>query len=842
MSDDAIASPLNLLSEEEHAREVLLLSFTLNLEFWERYALSVARGLGARVTVVGDAAMTQGEPGHVHHAGITYLDGRAVCKKGGAFHPKLLVIADEDYATVAIGSGNATLSGWHDNAELWTVMRGDSSGAPDTFSELAAWLRGLSEYIRFSGGVESAFARVAGLLEQLPPSDVGPRLLTSRTQPILGQLPQLDSGVDELVVASPFYDRASTAFRALIERLEPERIRLLLQPRDIVASGDSLAVLLGERGEQAESIASDRYYHGKLIEWVTGGRRFALTGSPNLSSSALQRTLVEGGNCELAVLSEITVTLTPPSGGTITHDELAAIIFDSRFDAPPAITLLGVMLGPDRIVVTLARPLADVSILEYAVSGAWEVAAVLPAHRDTVELEILLAPGCAVRVRQGVLVSNVCFAADPTRFSRTRVEHVGRVRTDEEDVFRDASVANAFAHDLAELRQFLVQPQPSSAGLGGGGSSAGSSASFTSWEEYLDACEAHIGERLLAYGLALPAVGVGEGRRGEGRREEANVSTLEEEGEESVASDTDAAAGVEPDTASAPPHFGDLAAHQRRRYQRWCERLAELSSELPFAGRLVALRLILDAVRGELFPRREEWFPIVARATEALGVTTEAFDEERRKAASLAAVALAAMRGTLRHFGAWEALRFPYERAASAVVPLLEHADADVIERYAAPLESFFGLAVRPSAVEALIASLLVPDPIAEATRLAEEELGLSAERRGSVIELNNEITGDPRRTLLAVVSLCEKATVAVSTPSWAKHRSFAVWRAPELVLVTHNRGGVRGALYELRGFGPGTFKDDLPGLPKPREEWARNQQPPERARMLIEMISADLL
>ena len=122
MSDDAIASPLNLLSEEDEAREVLLLSFTLNLEFWERYALSVARGLGARVTVVGDAAMTQGEPGQVRYAGITYLDGRAACRSGGAFHPKLLVIASDDYATVAIGSGNATLSGWHANAELWTVL------------------------------------------------------------------------------------------------------------------------------------------------------------------------------------------------------------------------------------------------------------------------------------------------------------------------------------------------------------------------------------------------------------------------------------------------------------------------------------------------------------------------------------------------------------------------------------------------------------------------------------------------------------------------------------------------------------------------------------------------
>src|SRR5919109_1898890 len=104
-----IASPLTLLHEEQAAEEVLSLSYTLNLGFWERYALSVARGLGARVTVVADAGMASADVGYVHHAGITYLDGRAVCKAGGAFHPKLLLIAGKNYATVAIGSGNVTL-------------------------------------------------------------------------------------------------------------------------------------------------------------------------------------------------------------------------------------------------------------------------------------------------------------------------------------------------------------------------------------------------------------------------------------------------------------------------------------------------------------------------------------------------------------------------------------------------------------------------------------------------------------------------------------------------------------------------------------------------------------
>lgn len=843
---DAISSPLDLLGQEEQAREVLLLSFTMNLEFWERYALSVARGLGARVTVVGDAAMVEAAPGHVRFAGITYLDGRAICKGGGAFHPKLLVIAAEDYATAAIGSGNTTLSGWHDNAELWTVLRGDKDGAPATFASLASWLRALPTSVRLSPRVEQSLGNVAELLEQLPATEPGPQLLTTLNQPILEQLP-LEAGVDELVVASPFYDRRGRALQELLERLEPQQTRLFLQPRDLVADGGILAALLSDYDGQAETIDSGRYYHGKLIEWAVGGHRFALIGSPNLSWPALGQTVDDGGNCELALLSEITSSLGPPSGGNFEREQLAAIVFDARFEAPPALVLLGVLRAPDRIAITLGRALEEAGVLEYLVGTAWEPAAAVPPGMDDVELEVALDAGVAVRVRRGELVSNVCFVADPSRFTRTRVEHLGRVRTDEEGVFRDPSIADAFAHDLAELRQFLVQAPTSGGGSGGrAGGSGGGQISFTSWEEYLDACEAHLGERLLAYGLALPALGSGEGRR-----EEGGIGTLDDDtAEEAVgvdggpgsgaaeASDGTGTPGAD-DEAHPAPRFDSLTAHQRRRYERWCERLAELAPQLPYAGRLIALRLILDAVRGGLFSRRDVWLPLVAAATGAIGVGGEAFEQERSRAASLAAVALAAMRGQLSRYGEWEQLRFPYEDAVDAVTPLLPYAEPDAIERYAAPLEPFFGPGVQPTAVDELLDSLLEPDPIAETVRLVGEELGLSAERHGNVIELNDPVRGDPRRILLSIISLCEKTTVAVKTPDWVNgQQALAVWRAPELVLIMRNQAGVRGALYELRGFGPGTFKDDIESMPRPVVQWTSDSQTPGRVADLMDQIS----
>jgi len=133
---ERFASPLSLLMEADVADEVLALTYTFNAAFWEQTALSIARQLRARVTVVADAAMATVDPRAVRKAGITYFDGRAIAHKGGAFHPKLFVIAEPRKAVVAVGSGNLSLPGWHGNAEMWTVMRGSGDGAPAAFGGL----------------------------------------------------------------------------------------------------------------------------------------------------------------------------------------------------------------------------------------------------------------------------------------------------------------------------------------------------------------------------------------------------------------------------------------------------------------------------------------------------------------------------------------------------------------------------------------------------------------------------------------------------------------------------------------------------------------------------------
>ena len=163
--------------------------------------------------------MARNDPRSVRRAGRSYLAGLAYAH-GAAFHPKLMVLAGPEHATIAVGSGNTTLAGWQANAELWTVLRVDSEQSPTAVPELSAWLRDLPEKVRFSAGVPQALGRVAALLDRLhrdrTPTAPQVRVVSSLRSPIIDQLPH--GPVDELAVFAPFYDRRSMALRRLLER------------------------------------------------------------------------------------------------------------------------------------------------------------------------------------------------------------------------------------------------------------------------------------------------------------------------------------------------------------------------------------------------------------------------------------------------------------------------------------------------------------------------------------------------------------------------------------------------------------------------------------------------
>ena len=127
-------SPLTLLREWRDRpdgaplREVLIMGYTLDLVFLERYCVPTARALGARVTVLGDAGQAVHAAVDVRYAGRSYQHGHASC--GGAFHPKLMALLGDEDIRIAVGSGNPTMSGWGHNHEIWLVLRSERQRGP----------------------------------------------------------------------------------------------------------------------------------------------------------------------------------------------------------------------------------------------------------------------------------------------------------------------------------------------------------------------------------------------------------------------------------------------------------------------------------------------------------------------------------------------------------------------------------------------------------------------------------------------------------------------------------------------------------------------------------------
>lgn len=116
-----LQSPLTLLRNWDRGplREVLITGgYTLDLVFFERHCVPLARSLGARVTILSDAHQSVHDAADVRYAGRTYQHGHVGCR--GAFHPKLAVLVGDDDVWIAIGSGNpphrdgdtTTNSGW----------------------------------------------------------------------------------------------------------------------------------------------------------------------------------------------------------------------------------------------------------------------------------------------------------------------------------------------------------------------------------------------------------------------------------------------------------------------------------------------------------------------------------------------------------------------------------------------------------------------------------------------------------------------------------------------------------------------------------------------------------
>jgi hypothetical protein len=846
-------SPLALLDEVQRAREVLVLTYTATLEYFERLVLSDARALGALVTIVSDATMVHPDPVVVRRAGTQYLDGRALCPSG-AFHPKLLVIVGDDQARVAIGSGNLTMAGWHANAELWTVLRADADGGPSTLRQVSGFLRDLAgSDVTLSVGVEGALLRTADQLDELPAQEPGPTLLHSLHTPIAEQLPA-DGPVDELVLYAPFHDAALAGTRALLDHFDPTTWTAYVQLETEV-NGSTLASLARHRrgrvawvsrqlpGDDGAMIPDERYWHGKLVQWRRGDTRWSLIGSPNLSAPALLRTTASG-NCELALVHEARDDLAPLQGDAPPGGVEGLTRTPTDQDDRPGLVLLSATSHIGTVAVHLHEPLALSGVLQrYDIADdLWRTSATLSPGSVTYQVDLATAPiGQAVRiVRDDHATSNGVFVADPERLRRRQEKAIGKVRATPAEIAR-LGLGEHLLADLDELRSHLLRagatvpaagPPTDAPGQEGDDHPppAARPTDGLSLDDFLAACDPVLGQSMTEFSLLLPAL------PGVGAALDETVGTLDADDDMDV---------DERGSDTGEPTLGEELRHQttsqRDRYRRFLERLIDRASQYPMVVRNLAAHSTLHAVAADIWDE-DEWPLVLADATCALAASGDEPNQyEREAAGSLAAVALAVLRTDVIRLSRRDEQTMRYEATGRVVTDLLPHRSHQKIELLAAELltadasRQVDAAGATDAVQQAVEETLQPPSGAVRAALLLEEDHQIAASvSDGVIVELREPLDGVAEPRLLLALALAEEdGPVYVRGHTSQGRPILAAWCRPWLAIQRTSPAGEWGRAFKLRpGQTPAMLQWD--DLPKAACHWSAVQDPPDEVADLL--------
>jgi hypothetical protein len=232
----------------------------------------------------------------------------------GRFHPKAVLLASPEEATLFVGSGNLSFGGWCDNGEVWTRFRtADGEG-----SAIAAFKSYVDELVTrlplgevLAGELEAAFDSTSrAWANPLPePGHLvgrlgdGPSLLTRLGVRLRGQ---------HLTVCSPYFDPEGEALRLLISSSGVTQATVLTQE----SSTNLLPGALASWPAMVRTLPADYFHVNEKGErrrarlhakWILAarddGRGVAVVGSANCSRAALTATGPHG-NAELVVVVE----------------------------------------------------------------------------------------------------------------------------------------------------------------------------------------------------------------------------------------------------------------------------------------------------------------------------------------------------------------------------------------------------------------------------------------------------------------------------------------------------------------------------------------------------------
>ncbi len=631
-------SPLTLIRQWQQridgARllEVLITGYTLDLVFFEKRCVSLARGLGARITVLGDAHQAVHDPADVRHAGMSYQHSNASCR--GAFHPKLAVLIGEEDVWVSIGSGNPTTSGWGHNDELWLVLKASRHRGPVALRDLAVWLRTLPQNVAMPSWIASTVDEVAEMLvpEVADDSLAELRIIGNLDQPLVEQLPV--QVVDSLRLSAPVLDVESAAVRALIKRFDPTEVIVGVQPTFSSYHGASLADAIAQVANaqiRALSESDRRISHGKLVEWAVGQHITAMVGSPNLSYAALLSSTQQGGNCELAAIFPVSQSLLP-EGTSVALDTLR-----SRSTIPPRaesrqfppVVLLGARRSDQGIAVELLANTTAAIVIETSPDGSpgtWQQCHVIRPNalhqREhlTAHFQAPERSGAAVRAivddPERPFLTSAVFLTDTLKCLPRDVDSSApRLRQQFSDVFSDENLLKRFEADLLRLLAENAAYRSQSPSLRPIQRRQATASDTDRWTLWLQGAEATIGPSLTA--ALFPFMSAGTAAKPV-RLQQWDVDLggkIEDVAEDENPEDIDPISEEDESNGRPPPAIPNALHQKMRRFAANLTKSVHASPRPSLELRMLVVQLILDLLAAGIWgPDDDSWRTVLGEA------------------------------------------------------------------------------------------------------------------------------------------------------------------------------------------------------------------------------------
>lgn len=292
----------------------LICTFSVDLTFFETRLMSQLAQVPLRIILADDEklASTLGEAartGQRHRfANKAYV--AAPIRHPRAAHGKLMLLLGPASGRLIVGSGNLGYDGYASPGELWHVFAysDDQAQHLNEFAAARSFIDGLaSRQLLDPPVVELLYTAWAAAtwLPQVPTAP--PTIYSNLDRPLIEQLRDLaPDPVTELVAHAPFHDADCAALHELITTFEPKQVRLLVTD---ATSADPAKIkrALGDGPKRIIELVQAKdepaaYIHAKWVHLIHPDTETLLTGSANLSRSALLRSS-SNGNIEIGVVS-----------------------------------------------------------------------------------------------------------------------------------------------------------------------------------------------------------------------------------------------------------------------------------------------------------------------------------------------------------------------------------------------------------------------------------------------------------------------------------------------------------------------------------------------------------